>query len=96
VIESRQRTLLTIRALRTGSAFAVTLLLAAVVLNALGSDIADRAALLGVVAMIATPVLGLLATVAESWNRARTVAWLALAVVAVLAVAVVVALFIGR
>jgi len=87
---------LTIRALRTGSGFAIALLLAGVVLHALGSDVADRAALLGVLAMIATPVLGLLATVVETWDRDRTVALLALVVVAVLAAAVGVAVFIGR
>jgi hypothetical protein len=87
---------LTIRALRAGSAFAITLLLAGAALHAVGSDVADRAALLGVLAMIATPVIGLAATVAESWSRNRTIALLALAVIAVLVVAVAIALFIGR
>lgn len=87
---------LTVRALRAGSGFAIALLLAGVVLHAIGSDIAERAALLGVVAMIATPVLGLLATIEESSSRDRLVARLAVAVIAVIAVAVAVALFIGH
>jgi len=87
---------LTIRTLRAGSAFAITLLLAGAVLHAVGSDVADRAALLGVLAMIGTPVVGLAATVVESWNRERTVSLIAVVVIAVLAVAIGVALIIGR
>ena len=87
---------LTIRALRAGSGFAITLLLAGVVLHLFGSDVADRAALLGVLALIGTPVLGLLATIEENSSSDRTAARLAVAVIAVIAVAVGVALFIGR
>jgi len=93
---SHPQATLTIRALRAGSAFAITLLLAGAVLRAVGSDVADRAALLGVLAMIGTPVIGLGATVVENWTRERTVAYLAMAVIAVLAVAIGVALIIGR
>lgn len=89
-------TSLTIRALRAGSAFAITLLLAGLVLTAVGSDVGVRAALLGVLAMIATPVLGLAATTIESWDRDRTSALLAVAVLGVLVVASGVALFVGR
>ena len=89
-------TTLTIRALRAGSAFAITLLLAGLVLTAIGSDVGVRAALLGVLAMIATPVLGLVATTIESWDRDRTAALLAVAVLGVLVVASGVALFVGR
>ena len=89
-------TTLTIRALRAGSAFAITLLLAGLVLTAVGSDVGVRAALLGVLAMIATPVLGLVATTIESWDRDRTAALLAIAVLGVLAVASGVAVFVGR
>jgi hypothetical protein len=89
-------TTLTIRALRAGSAFAITLLLAGLVLTAVGSDVGVRAALLGVLTMIATPVLGLVATTIESWDRDRTAALLAVAVVGVLAVAVGVAFLVGR
>ena len=87
---------LTIRALRTGSAFAITLLLAGLVLTAVGSDVGVRAAVLGVLAMIATPVLGLVATTIESWDRDRTAALLAVAVLGVLVLASGVALFVGR
>lgn len=94
--DPREPAALTIRALRTGAGFAIALFLTAVVLDALGSDIADRAAFLGIVALIATPALSLAATAFESWNRDRTTALLALGVIGVLAVAVGVALFIGR
>ena len=87
---------LTIRALRTGSAFAITLLLAGLVLTAVGSDVGVRAALLGVLVMIATPMLGLVATTIESWDRDRTAALLAVAVLGVLVLARGVALFVGR
>ena len=87
---------LTIRALRAGSAFAITLLLAGLVLTAVGSDVSVRAALLGVLAMIATPVLGLVATTIESWDRDRTAALLAVAVLGVMVVASGVALVVGR
>jgi len=87
---------LTVRALRAGSAFALALFLSAIVLNLLGNDVADRAAFLGVVAIIATPALALLATAVEQWARDRSVASLAVAVVGVLTVASGIALFIGR
>ena len=93
---SKTVTTLTIRTLRAGSAFAVTLLLAGLVLYALGSDIGARAALLGVLAMIATPALGLVATTIESWDRDRTAALLGVVVLGVLVVASGVALFVGR
>ena len=57
---------LTIRAMRTGSGFAISLLLAAIALQVLGYDIAERAATLGVVALIATPAISLAATLIES------------------------------
>ena len=87
---------LTVRALRAGSAFALALFLSAIVLHVLGSAIAESAALLGVVAIIATPALALLATAAEQWARDRSIATLAVAVVGVLTVATGVALLIGR
>lgn len=86
---------LTIRALQTGAAFAISLLLAAILLDALGHEAADRAAALGVVALIATPALALVATFVESVARDRPTALLATAVLAVLAVAIGVALFIS-
>ena len=87
---------LTVRALRAGSAFALALFLSAIVLDLLGSDIAERAALLGVLAIIGTPALALFATAVEQWPRDRSIATLAVAVVGVLTVASGIALFIGR
>jgi len=87
---------LTIRALQMGAAFAISLLLAAIALHALGYDIAERAAFLGVVALIATPALSLAATFVESRTRERPTALLATAVLAVLAVATVVALLLSN
>ena len=84
---------LTIRALRAGSAFALSLFLAAIVLNLLGSDIAERAGFLGVVAIIATPAVSLVATAAEQWAHDRSIATLAVAVLGVLTVATGIALF---
>jgi hypothetical protein len=84
---------LTVRALRAGSAFALALFLSAIVLNLLGNDIAERAGLLGVVAIIATPAIALLATAVEQWVRDRSISLLALAVVGVLTVASAIALF---
>jgi len=84
---------LTIRALRAGSAFALSLFLAAIVLNLLGSDIAERAGFLGVVAIIATPAVSLVATAAEQWAHDRSITTLAVAVVGVLTVATGIALF---
>lgn len=87
---------LTVRALRSGSGFAVALLLSALVLHLLGSDVAGRAALLGVVALIATPALSLVATAVESWKRERTTAVLAVLVLGVLTVATGLAWAIAR
>ena len=87
---------LTVRALRAGSAFALALFLSSIVLDLLGSDISERAAMLGVVAIIATPAISLLATAAEQWSRDRQIAALALSVIGVLAVATGLALFISR
>jgi len=86
---------LTIRALQTGSGFAISLFLAAIVLDFLGHDVGQRAALLGVVALIATPALALAATFLETWARDRPIALLATAVLALLGVAISVALLIG-
>jgi hypothetical protein len=86
----------TVRALRAGSAFALALFLSSIVLHLLGNDIAERAALLGVVAIIATPAISLLATAMEQWSRDRQTATLALSVIGVLAVATGLALFIGQ
>jgi hypothetical protein len=87
---------LTIRALQSGGAFAVALLLSALVLHVMGSDVANNAAVLGVVALIATPALSLAATVVESWTRERPTALLAVIVLGVLTVATGLALSIGR
>ncbi len=65
---------LTVRALRAGSAFALALFLSSIVLDLLGNDIAERAALLGIVAIIATPAMSLLATAVEQWSRDRQTA----------------------
>ena len=86
----------TVRALRAGSAFALALFLSSIVLDLLGNEIAERAALLGIVAIIATPAISLLATVFEQWSRDRQVATLALSVIGVLAVATGLALFISK
>ena len=86
---------LTIKALQTGAAFAITLLLAAIAVHVMGHEAADRAAVLGIVTLIATPALALVATFFESWARDRPTALLATAVLAVLAVAIGVALFIS-
>lgn len=86
----------TVRALQGGAAFAMALFLSAIVLHAIGNDAADRAALLGVVALIATPALSLAATALEAWARERQTALLAIAVLGVLSVATVLALLLGR
>ena len=86
----------TVRALRAGSAFALALFLSSIVLDLLGNEIAERAALLGIVAIIATPAISLLATVFEQWSSDRQVATLALSVIGVLAVATGLALFINK
>jgi hypothetical protein len=87
---------LTIRILQAGGAFATALFLSAIVLQVLGSDVAERAAVLGVLAIIATPPLSLAATAVETWGKDRHVALLAAVVLAVLAVATGVALFLGH
>jgi hypothetical protein len=86
----------TVRALRTGAAFALGLSLSAIVLHVIGSAVADKAALLGVLALIATPAISLAATVFESWARERQTALLAVIVLVVLSVATGLALVIGR
>ena len=87
---------MTVRTLQAGGAFASALFLAPIVLHFIGSDIAERAAGLGIAAIIGTPPLSLLATAVETWSEDRPTALLALAVLAVLGVATGVALFIGR
>lgn len=77
--------------LRACAAFVSGLFVAALVLHVVGNEGAERAASLGVVALIATPALALLAIALELWNRARTTALLALAVLAVLGLATAVA-----
>lgn len=73
----------------------MALFLSAIVLDVIGSDIAGRAAILGVVAIIATPAISLAATALETWKRDRPVAILAIAVLGVLTVAVALALVLG-
>jgi uncharacterized membrane protein len=87
---------LTVWAIRSAAGFALAVFLSAIVLHVIGSDVAERAALLGVVATIATPAVSLLATAIEQWSRDRATAWIALIVVGVLAVATGVALFVGQ
>ena len=87
---------LTVRALQSGAAFALGLFLSAIALHLVGSAVADRAALLGVLALIATPAISLAATVFEAWARERQTALLALAVLGVLSVATGLALVLGR
>jgi len=86
----------TVRALQSGAAFALGLLLSAIVLRVIGSEVADNAALLGVLALIATPALSLVATAVEAWARERQTAWLAIAVLGVLSVATGLAFLLGR
>lgn len=87
---------LTIRTLRAGAAFAGSLFMAAIVLHLVGSDVAERAALLGVMALIATPALSLAATSIETWAKDRPTALLAIVVLAILAVATGLALLLNR
>lgn len=87
---------LTIGVLRLSQIVAGGLFVAALLLQVLGSNLAESLAVPGVIVVIATPALSLLATYAESWRRDRAVAVLAAAVLAVLAVATGVALFLGR
>lgn len=86
----------TVRALKSGAAFALGLFLSAIVLHVIGSDVADKAALLGVLALIATPAISLAATVFETWARERQTALLAMVVLGVLCVATGLALVLGR
>ena len=86
----------TVRVLQAGAAFAGGLCLSAIALHAIGSDVADNAALLGVLALIATPPLSLAATAIEAWGRERQVALLAIVVLGVLTVASGLALLLGR
>ena len=81
-----------LRALQAGAAFVSGLFLTALVLRVLGNDLAERAAALGVVALVATPALALLAAAFENWNRERSTALLALTVVGVLVLATAVAI----
>jgi hypothetical protein len=81
-----------LRALQAGAAFVSGLFLTALVLRALGNDLAERAAALGVLALVATPAVALLAAAFENWSRQRSTALLALTVVAVLALAAAVAI----
>ena len=83
---------MTLRALQTGAAFVSSVFVTALVLHLIGSDVAERAAELGVFALVATPAFALLAAAAENWNRERATALLALTVLAVLALATAVAI----
>ena len=85
---------MTVRALQAGAAFVSGLFATALVLHLLGIDVAvaERAASLGVAAMVATPAVMLLATASERWNLDRPTALLALGVLAVLGLATAVAI----
>jgi hypothetical protein len=85
----------TLRALQAGAAFVSSVFVTALVLHVIGSSVADRAATLGVVALIATPAVALVAITAETWNRDEPTPLLALAVLAVLGVSTAVALITG-
>ncbi len=74
----------------------MALFLSAIVLDVLGSDLAGRAAFLGVVAIIATPALSLAATALETWKADRPVALLAVVVLGVLSFATGLALMLSR
>ena len=87
---------LTQRVLQAGAIFVSGLFVTALVLHVLGSNIAERAATLGVVSLIATPAAALAASAIEHWTRERATALLALAVLAVLGVATAVAVIIER
>ncbi len=86
----------TVRALQSGAAFAMALCLSAIVLHVIGSETAENAALLGVLALIATPALSLVATAFEAWARERQTALLAVVVLGVLSLATGLALVLGR
>ena len=87
---------LTVRALQAGATFASALFLVAIVLHVVGNAAADRAAQLGVLALIATPAVSLVATALESWTRERQTAVLAIVVLGVLGVATGLALLLSR
>ncbi|MGI8929319.1 MAG: hypothetical protein ACR2H0_07650 [Candidatus Limnocylindrales bacterium] len=70
--------------------------MSAITLHLLGSPVSGNAALLGVLAVIATPAISLAATVLEAWGRERQTAVLALVVLGVLSVATMLAMIIGR
>jgi hypothetical protein len=82
----------TLRALQAGAAFVSGLFVTALLLRVIGHDAADRAASLGVIALIATPAVAMLATAVDRWNRERPTALLALTVLAVLGLATAVAI----
>ena len=86
---------MTLRALQAGAAFVSSIFVAALVLHVVGSDVADRAASLGVLALVATPAVALAATAVANWNRERATALLAGAVLVVLGASVLVAVWIG-
>ena len=84
--------MMTSHALQAGAAFVSGVFVTALVLHLVGSDIAGRAASLGVAALIATPAVALLAIAFDFWNRERATALLALTVLAVLGLATAVAI----
>ncbi|HUR15812.1 MAG TPA: hypothetical protein VMZ33_00885 [Candidatus Limnocylindrales bacterium] len=84
----------TANALRAGGLASVAVFVIALVLHVAGLEQeATALATLGVLTVIGTPSVALVATVAESLVSDRTTAWLALAVLAVLGVATVISLF---
>jgi amino acid transporter len=88
---------LTVRALRAGQVAAAAFFAVALVAQLLAQEaLATTAATLGVLLVIATPAVSLLATIAESWRKDRPTLIAAGLVLAVLAVATSVALLIGR
>ena len=86
---------MTLRVLRSGAAFVSGVFITALVLHVLGNDVADRAATLGVVALIATPALALLAITVETWNGDELTPLLAIAVLFVLGVSSAIAFVVG-
>jgi hypothetical protein len=77
----------TSRVLLGGSLLSAVLFAAGFVLD---SAVASNA---GVLAMLLTPVAGLITTITEVWRGQRLTAWVAMGVLTVLAVAVGVAVF---
>ena len=83
----------TATALRAVGLVAVLIFAAALSLHVGGlAEQARTVAAIGVLAVIATPPIALLATIAESFRTDRATAWLALAVLAVLGVATAISL----